>query len=123
MNNFTVKGITAFIPAQDYNVSRQFYNNLGFTEVDNNDKATYFMHSNVGFWLQDYYVEDFANNFMLCIYVEDLDTWWQRIQKMNFDRHYKQNAKVHAAPHDQKGGYMLQISDPSGVLWHFRQNP
>jgi len=27
-------------------------------------------------------------------------------------------ARVIAEPHDQDGGLMLQLADPSGVLWH-----
>lgn len=123
MSNFNVLGMTPFLPAMDYKLSRHFYNDLGFTESGTIENATYFKISDFGFWLQDYYVEDWAGNFMMCLYVDDLDSWWQQIGSMKLEESYGEKARVLSSPHDQNGGYMMQIADPAGVLWHFRQNP
>ncbi len=123
MKNYEVSGLTPFVPAMDYELSRRFYKDLGFTESTRIDQSTLFQIPPFGFWLQDYYVEDWAGNFMMCLYVDDLASWWSRVQDMTLDANYCENTRVHSPPHDQEGGYMMQLADPSGVLWHFRQNP
>ncbi len=123
MKNYDVSGLTPFVPAMDYELSRRFYKDLGFTESTRIDQSTLFQIPPFGFWLQDYYVEDWAGNFMMCLYVDDLASWWSRVQDMNLDANYDEKARVLSPPHDQEGGYMMQLADPSGVLWHFRQNP
>ena len=59
----------------------------------------------------------------MCLYVDDLASWWSRVQDMNLDANYDEKARVLSPPYDQEGGYMMQLADPSSVLWHFRQNP
>ena len=72
MNNFKINGITPFLPARDFQLSKQFYDDLGFEEVASIHNAVRLEIEGYSFWLQDYYVEEWANNTMLCIYVEDL---------------------------------------------------
>jgi glyoxalase/bleomycin resistance protein/dioxygenase superfamily protein len=96
--------------------SSRFYRDLGFAEIASIDKAVRFERDGYGFWLQDYYVDDWAGNFMLCLYVDDMNAWWSHIKAMAFDETYGSTARVLAEPHDQEGGLMMQFSDPSGVL-------
>ena len=35
------------------------------------------------FILQDYYVEDWPNNFVMHVLVTDLDRWWQHISALD----------------------------------------
>ena len=72
MNNFKINGITPFLPARDFQLSKQFYDDLGFEVVASIHNAVRLEIEGYSFWLQDYYVEEWANNTMLCIYVEDL---------------------------------------------------
>ena len=122
MSNLKVSGVTPFVPAKDYELSRRFYIDLGFSEVAVGEKAVLLEIDGYGFWLQDYYVEDWAGNFMFCLYVENLEDWWSRINNMNLDEEYEKKAKVLSEPHDQEEGLMMQLADPSGVLWHIRQS-
>ena len=87
-----VSGLTPFVPAMDYELSRRFYKDLGFTESTRIDQSTLFQIPPFGFWLQDYYVEDWAGNFMMCLYVDDLASWWSRVQDMTLDANYGENA-------------------------------
>jgi catechol 2,3-dioxygenase-like lactoylglutathione lyase family enzyme len=117
-----VQNLTPFVPAKDFALSRRFYRDLGFTEVASIKGAVRFDRDGYGFWLQDYYVEEWAGNFMFCLYVEDLDAWWTLVKAMRFDEAYGGTARVLAEPHRQEGGRMMQFADPSGVLWHLRQD-
>ena len=72
MEDCKVNGLTPFIPAQDFDLSRRFYLDLGFTELAPGAKSALFGIGPFGFWLQDYYVKEWAENCMLCLYVEKL---------------------------------------------------
>lgn len=118
----TVRALTPFVPAKDFALSLRFYTDLGFEKVASIAKAVRLERDGQGFWLQDYYVEDWAGNFMFCLYVADLDAWWSHIRTMRVDEAYGGTARVLAEPHAQEGGRMMQFMDPSGVLWHVRQD-
>jgi len=122
MANLKVQNLTPFVPAKDFALSSRFYKDLGFVVVTSIKNAVRLERDGFGFWLQDYYVEDWAGNFMFCLYVEDIEAWWSHIKAMRFDEAYGGTARVIAAPHDQEGGLMMQFADPSSVLWHIRQD-
>ena len=122
MTNRSVQNLTPFVPSKDFALSSRFYRDLGFSETASIVKAVRFERDGFGFWLQDYYVEDWAGNFMLCLYVDDINAWWSHINAMAFTETYGGTARVLAEPHNQEGGLMMQFSDPSGVLWHIRQD-
>ena len=96
--DLSVSAITAFIPAWDYELSRSFYQELGFAEAYYSGDKTLFQIIDIGFWLQNYYVEEWANNTMLCLYVEDIKDWWQRVENVRTSEKF------------------------AGVLWHIRQS-
>jgi len=121
MNNSTVNCITPFIPAKDYELSLRFYKDLGFIEVALIENAVRLEIDGSGFWLQDYYVEAWAENSMLCLYIESLESWWSKIRELNVNENYEGKAKILSEPHEQEGSLMMQLVDPSGVLWHVRE--
>ena len=75
MTNRSVQNLTPFVPSKDFALSSRFYRDLGFSETASIVKALRFERDGFGFWLQDYYVEDWAGNFTLCLYVDDTDAW------------------------------------------------
>ncbi|MEB8431870.1 hypothetical protein OO007_06490 [Cocleimonas sp. KMM 6892] len=121
MSHTTVNGITPFLPAKDFDLSLRFYKDLGFVEVAKIDNAVRLDMNGNSFWLQDYYIEEWANNTMLCLYLDDLAAWWENVKPLNITENYEGKAKVFAEPHEQEGGQMMQIGDPAGVLWHIRE--
>jgi catechol 2,3-dioxygenase-like lactoylglutathione lyase family enzyme len=121
MNNSIVNCITPFVPAKNYDLSLRFYKDLGFIEIAKIDNAVRLEIDGCGFWLQDYYVKDFADNSMLCLYVNSLESWWSEVKKLKINENYEGKAKVFSEPHQQEGGLMMQLADPSGVLWHVRE--
>src|SRR5262245_60199213 len=112
----SIENLTPFVPARDFEVSSRFYKDLGFSVIASIKNAVRFERDGYGFWLQNYYVDDWAGNFMFCLYVKDLDAWWSHIKTMRFDETYGGAARVLAEPHDQEGGRMMQFADPAGVL-------
>ncbi|MGZ5287016.1 MAG: glyoxalase, partial [Flavisolibacter sp.] len=68
-----VKSIRPFIGARDYNNSRQFYLDLGFTEHEISPAMSYFEAGGFGFYLQDYYAKDWIDNTMVFLEVDDVD--------------------------------------------------
>jgi hypothetical protein len=52
------KSLRPFIGSKNYNQSRQFYQDLGFTEVVLSPVMSLFQNKTVGFYLQDAYVKD-----------------------------------------------------------------
>jgi uncharacterized glyoxalase superfamily protein PhnB len=74
------------------------------------------------FLLQDYYVEDWAGNFMMHMLVSDLDAWWAHIAGLDLASRY--GVQPPKAPAMQPWGLKVAyVVDPSGVLWHFAEVP
>ena len=123
MKNLQIKNVMAFVPAKDFQLSCRFYEDIGFTKAVNAEKSAQYVMQGLGFWLQDYYVEAWADNCMLCLYVEDIQAWARRLDELDLSGRYGDKAKVLSSPHAQEGGIMMQFCDPAGVLWHVRQHP
>ena len=111
----------AFVPAKDFQLSSKFYEDIGFTKGVAIKGAVEFAMQGHGFWLQDYYVEEWAANSMLCLYVEDIDAWASHLDGLDLVQRYGGTARVLSAPHQQEGAVMMQFCDPAGVLWHVRE--
>lgn len=121
MSHLQIKNVMAFLPARDFELSRRFYEDIGFTKAIATDNAAQFMLGDYGFWLQDYYVEAWAANTMLCLYVEDIQAWARHLDSLDLPHRYGGVAKVLSPPHAQEGGIMMHFCDPAGVLWHVRE--
>ena len=115
----SVKDLKPFLPAQDYPLAKQFYLDLGFTLLWEDDQLAAFQvgESAHRFLLQNYYVEQWAANFMMHLMVEDADVWWQHIQERGIIRKYP--GIMAKPPALQPWGLrVLYLSDPTGILWH-----
>jgi hypothetical protein len=113
----SVIDLKAFVPAKDPLVSRQFYSDLGFTQNWANDQIAEFQIGAFRFLLQNYYVKEYASNFMMSLLVEDADLWWKHINEIHLPEKYP--GIMAKPPAIQPWGLrVLYLSDPSGVLWH-----
>ena len=111
--------IRPFIPAKDFDLSKRFYETLGFTKVLDSDVAIFNAGSG-GFILQRYYQKEWAENSMLQLMVDDLDAWWERISGMDLPGRF--GVSPPKAPAMQPWGLRVAfVVDPSGVLWHVAQ--
>jgi predicted lactoylglutathione lyase len=75
MANMTTVEIKAFLPAKDYELSKRFYIDLGFTVAWSSEDLTYLHAGKSSFLLSKFYQKEFAENLMMHLLVEDVDAW------------------------------------------------
>lgn len=114
-----VISIRPFIGAKDFERSRNFYRELGFQEVELSDQLSLFKKDQTGFYLQNAYVQDWIDNTMVFLEVDDIDLYWKELSALNLVNRY-QGVKL-TPIHDYEWGRECFLHDPSGVLWHFGQ--
>ncbi len=120
MDNLNVTEIKAFVPAKDFELSKGFYTDLGFTMASEGGGIAYFHFGHVSFLLQDYCVEALAENFMMHILVQDVEAWWRHVQSTGVALKY--GVSVGAIETQAWGMKDFCLFDPSGVLWRIGQN-
>ncbi len=118
--NLDVSDIRVFVPAKDFEVSKRFYVALGWKVQWSDDGLAVLELANQRFYLQNYYVEAWANNFMLHIGVADAYAWHAHVSAV-LTAHNFPNARVAAPKHEDYGALVIYVWDPSGVLLHFTQ--
>jgi len=112
--------IKAFVPARDFALSKQFYQDLGFELAWSSENMAYLHHGNCSFLLQDFYVREHADNFMMHLLVTDVDAWWRHVEARGIASKYNINA---GPPEDRPWGIRdFTLVDPTGVLWRIGQN-
>ena len=120
MSNLASVEIKAFVPARDFDLSKQFYQDLGFEIGYSSDDIAYLRHGETSFLLQNFYVAAHANNFMMHLLVQDVDAWWQHVQAAGIPAKY---GVMTEPPSDKPWGMRdFAIADPTGVLWRIGQN-
>jgi catechol 2,3-dioxygenase-like lactoylglutathione lyase family enzyme len=126
MSDLDAIELKAFLPAKDFDLSKQFYQDLGFTLCWEEEAVAYLHHGDhgshgkAGFLLQRLYVKEFAENLMMHLIVKDVDAWWASIQGRKIMEKYG----VRAEPPEDRPWKMrdLILVDPSGVLWRIAQD-
>ena len=120
MNDMTIVQLKAYVPARDFALSKQFYQDLGFTVEWSSDDLAYVRRGNASFLLQNFYVPEHAANFMMHLLVEDVEAWWQHVQTCGLQAKYRVDTEP---PEDRPWGIRdFVIVDPTGVLWRIGQN-
>jgi hypothetical protein len=111
------KSIRPFIGAQNFEVSRSFYRDLGFEESVLMHNLSYFKTGGLGFYLQDAYVQDWIDNTMIFLEVDNVARYWDELSALNLPGKYK---GVRLTPiRNEHWGRECFLHDPSGILWHF----
>jgi hypothetical protein len=114
--NKSAKSIRPFIGAKDYEVSRNFYMDLGFKETILEPKLSVFVYEGMSFYLQNAYVKDWVDNTMIFLEVDGLDEFWAKISALDLPSKYP-NVKF-STIQDLQWGRECFLHDPSGILWH-----
>lgn len=115
MTNKT-KSIRPFIGAKDFNLSRNFYRDLGFQETILNKNMSVFQMENISFYLQEAYIKEWIDNSMIFLEVDDVNTFWKVIIDLELTKKYKELKLIPIKILDW--GKEFFIHDPSGILWH-----
>lgn len=120
MANLDITEIKAFVPSKDFGISKQFYQDLGFTMASEGDGVAYFHRGNVSFLLQDFCAESFAENFMMHILVADVQAWWDHVHDCGvLSKYGVQVTDLQDQPWRMRD---FCLYDPSGVVWRIGQN-
>ena len=120
MSDMDIIEVKAYVPARDFALSKQFYVDLGFTIVWSSDALAYVRHGDASFLLQNFYVPEHADNFMMHLLVEDVEAWWRHVRTRDLQSKYQIMAEP---PEDRSWGLRdFVITDPTGVLWRIGQN-
>jgi catechol 2,3-dioxygenase-like lactoylglutathione lyase family enzyme len=107
----------AFVPARDFELSKRFYEAIGFTLVWTTPDLAYFRHGASCFLLQNFYVKEHAENFKMHLWVEDVEAWWKQVSAAAAPFGISVEK-----PEDRPWGQRdFPLLDPSGVLWRIGQ--
>lgn len=111
-----------FIPAKDFERSKRFYRDLGFTITHDMQDLAELSFGEHNFLLQNYYAKAWAENCVMHVLVRDADAWWREIKDRNLARQHD-IAEPEEPTMQPWGLKVLYLSDPSGVLWHIAEVP
>jgi len=117
-----VVALRPFVPTSELETSLRFYGELGFATSRINDGLATVQLGPFGFLLQKFEAKGFAANFMMQLLVNDLDSWWKRIEALDLATTF--SVQPPKAPALQPWGLTVAyVVDPAGVLWHIVQKP
>jgi catechol 2,3-dioxygenase-like lactoylglutathione lyase family enzyme len=112
--------IKAFVPARDFELSKQFYQDLGCTIDWSDGDYAGLRYGCTSFLLQKFYLAAHADNFMMSLMVRDVAAWWEMVAEKRIVERYGVRAEV---PADRPWGMRdFALIDPTGVLWRIGQN-
>jgi hypothetical protein len=111
------RSIRPFIGSKDFELSRRFYRDLGFQETILFKNMSVFKTGELGFYLQDAYVQDWIDNTMIFLEVEDVDRHWNELLALDLPAKYENVKLTPVKKYDW--GKECFLHDPCGILWHF----
>lgn len=117
--SLSIRNMKVYVPAKDFDEAKRFYSALGFRYSEGYGGTADFELGGHTFRLQNYYVEDWANNFMILLDVDDVDAWYRRVQSVIETGSFP--AVRVKPPEPVDGARVLHVIDPSGVLLIFVQ--
>lgn len=114
---FKPKSLRAFIGSKNFEISRNFYRDLGFEEVVLLHNMSVFKKDEFAFYLQDYYAKEWIENTMLFLEVENVAACYDELLALNLPAKYE-NVRLMPIKQEDWGSECFLI-DPAGILWHF----
>ena len=109
--------LNAFVPSKDFDLSKQFYLDVGFELAFAGTDIARLTMGSFRFLLQKFHVQQHSENFMMGLMVEDADLWWEHFKRIGLKEKYP--IIMLKPPTMQPWGIrVLYMSDPTGVLWH-----
>lgn len=122
MPNLNASDVRVFMPAKDFATSKSFYTALGWKLTEIDEGLAVLELADRRLYLQNYYVKDWADNFMIHITVEDAQAWHDHVSAVLGGSKFL-DARVQAPKQEPEpyGALVTYVWDPSGVLLHFAQ--
>jgi glyoxalase/bleomycin resistance protein/dioxygenase superfamily protein len=125
MTELVALELKAHLPAQDFELSKRFYQDIGFTVCWSGDGLAYLHwgphgdHAKAGFLLQNFYKKEFAESLQMHLLVKDVDAWWATIEARKISEKYGVTV---GEPEDREWKMRdFVLFDPAGVLWRIAQ--
>jgi catechol 2,3-dioxygenase-like lactoylglutathione lyase family enzyme len=120
MANLSATDIRPFLPALDFDESKDFYVALGWSLKWSDDKLALLQMGDHSIYLQRYYVREWAENSMLHLTVEDAQSCYEQVTRVLSEGRFPE-ARVAAPKREPYGAVVTYVWDPSGVLLHLAQ--
>jgi len=115
-----IRSFRPFLPAKDFETSLRFYEAIGFKAYRLGDTLAELSLGTDAFLLQSYYVKEWAENTVMHVLVNDVQTWWEHIKSLDLANQFGVSAP--APPRVQPWGLTVAyVFDPTGILWHFAE--
>lgn len=109
--------IRTFLPSKDFETSKQFYKDLGFAITWENHQMAEIGTELQNFFLQDYYVKDWADNFMIQMFVDNLDELYNKALPL-IEKY--EGTKIKDI-FETDYGRTFHLIGPAGELWHMTE--
>jgi catechol 2,3-dioxygenase-like lactoylglutathione lyase family enzyme len=111
--------VRPFLPTRDFDLSKRFYEALGFEKVLDGEVAI-FRAGSGGFILQRFWQKELAENLLMQLMVDDLDAWWAHLDSLDLKARF--GVRAPQPPAMQPWGLRVAyLTDPAGVLWHIAE--
>lgn len=112
------KKIRPFIPSIDFETSKSFYMDLGFETTYEEEKMVILTSGDVGFFLQDYYQKEWANNTMIQLFVSNLEAFYDVANSLKYKYKTMKIKPIFTAHY----GKTFHLIGPAGELWHMMES-
>lgn len=111
-----INQLKVYTPAMDFGESKRFYSALGFEMTEAWGGSVDCKLDGAEFRLQNYYVKDWANNFMMQFWVDDVQSWYEQAKSVIEAGRFEARVSEPEMVGDTK---ICHVVDPSGVLLIF----
>ncbi|WP_422656770.1 hypothetical protein ACK8P5_13355 [Paenibacillus sp. EC2-1] len=116
-----VTNLRPFIPSgEDYILAQCFFEDLGFVKIYSDEGLSIFQMDEQEFFLQNFFNQEFQDNYMVELIVEDLDKWWSLLQSVYSMKKYP--IKLTEPKQYPWGKREINLIDPAGVCWHISES-
>jgi len=119
MNLATVE-IKAFVPARDFEVSKRFYQAIGFSMPWSEEDLACLSDGECSFLLQRFFVEEHARNGQMHLLVGNVDDWYAHVVAQDVVTRF--GVRLGELEERPWGMRDFTLTDPAGVLWRIAQN-
>ena len=109
-----------YVPAKNFAESQRFYEALRFTLTPGFGGTVDCRLGGMHFRLQDYFVPDWANNFMFAIGVPDVHAWYELAARLHATGAFP-TMRIKPVEVASDGSLITHVVDPAGVLLVFIQ--
>jgi len=120
MIDLRISDIRPFIPAQDFALSKDFYVALGFELAYSDANLARLSSGSCSFYLQNYWIKDWADNSMLHITVADAGACHEQVAALLATGRFP-GARVAPPKQEPYGARVTYVWDPTGVLLHLAE--